>query len=173
MEPAMIKLNQEMSLARNVFLNIFWLLTTYRTSVEKQYYVMQKGLCWCVFCHSSPRIQLKNELEKVRVRGKHKSRIAVAASKTQTKMRNSLNLVLHLQLLLIISSSWQAPILQVEQTLQGIYLGQALIFQPHVYNLLKKVKNMILMLKWWVRLMNSSSQQFTVGQIWLFMEERE
>ena len=88
-------------------------------------------------------------------------------------MRNSLNLVLHLQLLLVISSSWQAHTLQVEQTPRGIYLGQAPIFQPHVYNLMKKVKNMIQMMKWCVRLINSSSQQFTVGQIGLFMEERE
>jgi hypothetical protein len=48
------------------------------------------------------RIQLKNELEKVKGRGKHKSRIAAAASKTQTKMRNSLNMVSQF--------SFQAPV---------------------------------------------------------------
>lgn len=67
MEPAMIKLNTEMSLARNDFR---------RETILRD----------------AKRIQLKNELERVKVRGKHKSRIAVAASKTQNKMRNSLNL---------------------------------------------------------------------------------
>jgi hypothetical protein len=80
----------------------------HRISVEKQYYVMQRGRTTPHQVHSqrpssfsfvpSPlfgsRIQLKNELEKVKGRGgKHKSRIAVAASKTQTKMRHSLNMV--------------------------------------------------------------------------------
>jgi hypothetical protein len=81
------------------------------------------------------RIQLKNELEKVKGRGKHKSRIAAAASKTQTKMRNSLNMVSHCSFLAISHFISFLDFFQLASTYSGASSpGYSIRARLHTYN---------------------------------------